>query len=123
MGKNIRRGNIKHNRIRKLSKAEAAYLAGIIDGEGCISLRKRNNKIFPIVSIGNTSVELMDWLQTICVRRARKLAITKQTRSRCLMIEWGALLDVKNLLNQVIPFLIIKKERAIKAINIIEEEK
>jgi hypothetical protein len=46
-------------------KTERAYLAGIIDGEGCISLtgRVHGKYITPIVQITNTNKDLIFWLQ------------------------------------------------------------
>lgn len=57
-------------RIRKtlpqVNEAERAYLAGILDGEGCVSLywrRKSARYLTPSVQVLNTRRELIDWLQ------------------------------------------------------------
>jgi len=46
---------------------EAAYLAGIIDGEGSITLTKNHKNEFrrPCISIASTDLELLDFLKTI----------------------------------------------------------
>lgn len=42
--------------IRNLSEVEKAYIAGIIDGEGCISIAKRKVKyITPSLQISGTN--------------------------------------------------------------------
>jgi hypothetical protein len=48
-------------RIRELSETEAAYVAGIIDGEGTITLTRthRGEGRRPIVSISSTELPLL----------------------------------------------------------------
>ncbi|ARK32008.1 LAGLIDADG family homing endonuclease [Halalkalibacter krulwichiae] len=50
-----------------LSISEAAYLAGIIDGEGTITLTKMNKtgNRRPIISIASTDKELLDYIQNL----------------------------------------------------------
>jgi hypothetical protein len=50
-----------------LSKTEAAYLAGIIDGEGTITLTKmhRTEHRRPIISIASTEIELLQYIQKL----------------------------------------------------------
>ena len=60
------------SRVEGLGTAELAYLAGIIDGEGCVTITAHQNKyessksVSPSfvahVSVANTDVRLMDWL-------------------------------------------------------------
>ncbi len=47
-----------------LSDAEAAYIAGIIDGEGSILLTRNRQDRYPSpqVSVTSTDHELLDWL-------------------------------------------------------------
>ena len=57
---------------RELTQTEVAYLAGIFDGEGCISIMRRHCyrprlgrvvKDYSIhVRVGNTSAQLLDWI-------------------------------------------------------------
>src|SRR5215510_8298578 len=51
--------------IEHLSEAEKGYLAGIIDGEGCIMLARHLGKhVYNLyVSIANTSMALHRWLE------------------------------------------------------------
>jgi hypothetical protein len=50
--------------IRTLSDVEAAYIAGIIDGEGTITLtRTKGGFRAPIVSISSNDLELLEWVK------------------------------------------------------------
>jgi hypothetical protein len=53
--------------LRELSEAEAAYVAGIIDGEGTITLTRthRGEGRRPIVSISSTELPLLRYIQAI----------------------------------------------------------
>lgn len=52
-------------KVINLSSEHLAYLAGIIDGEGCISvyLQKKGTLVVRII-IGNTNPLLVNWLKT-----------------------------------------------------------
>lgn len=56
----------KGTKMPVLSKTERAYLAGILDGEGCLSLGGRLNAryITPTVQVTNTRYELLLWLHS-----------------------------------------------------------
>lgn len=55
--------------VGHLTELERSYLAGIIDGEGCITMNRvvwsgqSEEHFAPYVSIANTSQALMNWLQ------------------------------------------------------------
>jgi hypothetical protein len=53
--------------IRDLSEAEAAYVAGIIDGEGTITLTRthRDERRRPVVSISSTELPLLQYIRSI----------------------------------------------------------
>ena len=92
-----------------LSPTEAAYIAGIIDGEGSISLirncKGKNRR--PEMSVTNTSLELLQYLHSKCGGRIRTRSPPKQNQNQ--PYEWkctgGRLFCV---LSQIAPFL---KER------------
>ncbi|WP_027964307.1 LAGLIDADG family homing endonuclease [Halalkalibacillus halophilus] len=50
-----------------MKELEAAYLAGIIDGEGTITLTKwhKNEHRKPIISIASTDIELLEYLKEL----------------------------------------------------------
>src|SRR5574338_1062599 len=97
-----------------------AYLAGIIDGEGCFHACKLKNKPGDgyknghyrcVLKVSNTDKRLFDWLQETF--RGTCSAAIKQTRDKLFKrdcYEWVVtghrLLDI---CQQVLPYLIIKK--------------
>lgn len=54
-----------------ISEVDKAYIAGLIDGEGCISLNKQTRKktgfvnYFPYISIANKNLEILKWIEEI----------------------------------------------------------
>ena len=57
--------------MNSFTNKELHYIAGIIDGEGTISIYKISNKtikwgyqLIPILVISNTNLELMNWLKS-----------------------------------------------------------
>ena len=94
-----------------LSDAEAAYIAGTIDGEGSILLTRNRQDRYPSpqVSVTSTDRELLDWLRKrfrgSIVRKQRRLAIHSQA------YEWK-LTDRRalELLQLVRPFLVIERK-------------
>jgi hypothetical protein len=92
---------------RMLTIDEAAYLAGLIDGEGTISLSRRhaNERRQLVVSISSTEPELVDWA-------ASTTGVGKITRKRTLSDKHapGLTYSVSNrqalaVLKQVVPYL------------------
>lgn len=53
--------------LREMSEAEAAYVAGIIDGEGTITLTRRHRTAgrTPVVSISSTELPLLQYIRLI----------------------------------------------------------
>jgi hypothetical protein len=93
---------------------EKAYVAGIIDGEGTVTLTRRhkNETPSPNVSIANTNIEMLKWIREkigcgIIVKRSKRK--TNHSTSYVLTLsDYNALTllaDIKN-------FLIIKKPHA-----------
>jgi len=65
---------------------EASYLAGIIDGEGTITLTKLHSKENrrPIISIASTDIELLEYIKSIIggnITKKRNYSPTKHKNS------------------------------------------
>lgn len=123
------------NRIKKyiaryqpeLSKEEWAYIAGIIDGEGTISIIRVNKKrrglhwyiLQPTIQVSNTSEELIRWLgEKLDMKvnnRARSLPPAykgrQRTREEIAICYVVALFGYKvySILKNICPYLIIKR--------------
>lgn len=57
----------EYRTVARLRAVDAAYLAGLIDGEGTIALahRHRNEQRQLVVSISNTERPLLDWVRSV----------------------------------------------------------
>jgi len=110
---NLKRRPIVYHRparVKNLTMVQRAYIAGLIDGEGYISLcyRKRvrdtvtHNCLHPSVEISNTKKQLSIYCQK-----------QKGKWNAAYRLHISAVNDVYELLKQITPFLIIKKKQAI----------
>jgi len=112
--------------VKPLTPTEAAYIAALIDGEGHITLHDRRhnrpNSIRPslYVGISGTHRPLHDWLSNtvgvgtaIAVKRNQEHAV-KSTKP-CYIWRLCSLHAVE-LLRQVEPFMIEKRQKALAAI-------
>lgn len=124
----------KKSRLKLLTEGMKGYVAGLIDGEGCIVISKCNRYRLGLncwISIANTSLELMNWL----VENVGGKAYSKNPRQEPLLFNgrvcerlpcynWNvnATIEVNELLSQIIPFLVIKKEKAQKCIEITSQK-
>jgi hypothetical protein len=100
-----------------MNKLTASYVAGLLDGEGCIEIQKRNDNnskngyyYCPRIRVCMTNKEIIEWLKSFGgwtekerVRDNRKTAYTW-----CIS---GAKLT-KAFLDKVYPYLKVKKEEA-----------
>lgn len=100
---------LKGPTIREFSLIEAAYIAGLVDGEGHIQTRQNTKGLncWAKLCIYNTSQQLMDWLSslggTVLWRWPKELG-------RLACGEWQVYraFDVYNVLHSIYPFLKIK---------------
>jgi len=94
---------------------DLAYLAGIIDGEGCIAVSKqwRNNRwqYRLQLSITSTSEILKDWLETTF--GGFVWSTNPRSSNRSTMLHWTASGNrCQQLLKMVLPYLKVKKPQA-----------
>lgn len=104
--------------VLKLNDLEIGYIAGILDGEGSISLKRQAGRrsLAPFIQITNSSKVLMDWIKErvggyiyphSCMYRDgstnRRDAWVWQLRKKE---------DVAQFLNQIKPCLVIKQRHA-----------
>jgi hypothetical protein len=100
-----------------MDKAKYGYLAGIIDGEGCITVGRgiRENGVInynSIVMVTNTNKAVIEWLHEqfggmYYGSKPNNLVSKPSYRWRLLKKK-----DIELLLLAIIPYLIIKKEQA-----------
>lgn len=99
-----------------MSKAKFSYLAGILDGEGCITIGAGQKETCinynAIVSVQNTSKKLIDWLQS---KFGGQVYLSKKATEKTKPAWMWRLTQKKAielLLLAVLPYLIIKQEQA-----------
>lgn len=110
---------VVHARIARLSVRDRAYIAGILDGEGSIVLWDRGNggRLQLRVSVANTHQGLVDYLCSItnCGSVVRhEFPPEKGYKTSLTWQVYGS--NAVSLLKQLLPLLIVKRERAIVAI-------
>jgi hypothetical protein len=100
---------------------EMAYMAGILDGDGSFSVLKGPNSYHPCIQLSNAFKGMSEYLFD---KFAGSLRIKKpqQAHYKTLYV-WSVrgLGSAKNVLDKVIPFLVLKKERAESMLDFIEK--
>lgn len=99
------------------TKEVIIYMAAIIDGEGSLSIakmspcKKRPYAFFtPSLCIINTNKDLMDWL---ILNFGGNFSTRKKIENRKTCYRWFACgSKIQNILEQTLPYMIIKKEIA-----------
>ena len=95
-----------------MKQVELAYLAGIIDGEGCISFARRLKKyITPTLQVTNTNRDLIDWLHVCLGGNVYRRKDDRPTRKESWL--WSvagqkALLIIRDIR----PYLLVKRKQA-----------
>ncbi len=103
---------------------EWAYLAGIIDGEGCITISIRSNrKLFSVIHrlmVYNTNKEMIDWIasrfggsQSIHIREGsnhKPDGIHEGYGQKAVYrLAWASADSITHILGGVLPYLVSKK--------------
>jgi hypothetical protein len=75
-----------------LKNTDAAYLAGIIDGEGTITLTRmhRNENRRPVISIASTDIELLIYIKDLvggCISKKKNYCPNKHKLSYSLVVK------------------------------------
>lgn len=127
---------LKRNSIGKQSplairSEQAAYMAGLIDGEGTVSLRtitrsarKKGFSIASYVAVYNCNTKVVKWIhETTRLGHVRKRCQNSFTRRP--VWEWVIrdLVGSACLLRTVLPYLIIKRQQAMLVLDFCENRK
>lgn len=110
-----------HKFLDSLTELEKGYIAGILDGEGCITFERRRKDKFlirPQISIINTDLELLKFCQGIIGGRIDKgFEKNKHWKQKFVLVLPHNKEYLKWFINQIESSLIAKKEK----LNIIKE--
>ncbi|MDN5321890.1 MAG: hypothetical protein PWQ67_344 [Clostridia bacterium] len=99
--------------MNKLTLTQCAYIAGIIDGEGTITLtsHKKGCHPSPTISIASTDIELLEWIKTTLnagtIAKKRNYNPERHKDSWSLMIRHN---NAYELLKCIEPYLVINKK-------------
>lgn len=112
-------------RIRQMSVAEAAYVAGVVDGEGTISLTRatptanRPKRYVPRLQIANTDLALLDRLNRM-VGGGRLDGKNRRAHIKtCYALTWMPV-QIRALLPQLHPYLCAKQRQAEAVLRYVE---
>jgi len=115
------------------SDATKAYLAGIVDGEGtiCIIRNKHYRAINksvgystrPVVTISNTAYSLLKYLKSLNIG-GFSYDIRKRKEEHKQAFQWALTshLRVYGFLKEILPYLVIKKEKAVEVMDFIKQK-
>lgn len=112
-----------------LTEEEASYLAGIIDGEGSLSIpvswrRKEYPGITISLSISNTNLELIEWIQEkLNLQTKYRKRVPQPGSKTTYSIQVSHRAHLKIVLSRILSYLIVKRELAIQVLKIIELKK
>lgn len=96
----------------ELSLADAAYLAGFVDGEGSIMLTPRRDKVAVKFSISNTNKAILDWVAVVTgVGAVQDHRSGDGTNKACFQYQANSE-AAESIIQQIEPYLIVKKEQA-----------
>lgn len=100
------------------TEAQLGYIAGILDGEGSISISRSKcntkNKLYhcPQVRIFNTDKRILEAVQKVIGGNIPIHGDTYKGRKICYRLEYNAKPKIKEVLTMLLPYLVGKKERA-----------
>lgn len=108
---------VRKPKTNEMTVAQAAYLAGLVDGEGSIIAVKRNSEGRHTwrLQVANTQLPLLDWcieatgVGTI-VTSQRRASEKHQLGSWWQCYSWNAY----DVLRQIAPYMIIKRDLALR---------
>lgn len=112
-----------------ISKEEAAWLAGVIDGEGCIQVgirTKPRETLRPVVEVANICPLLINRVSDICHKLGLVFHIaygTWRPPSEYLRVAVTGHGSIEKLLDHILPYLTTKKEQAQKVLEFIRWRK
>jgi hypothetical protein len=110
--------------------AQLGYIAAMIDGEGhitCVTTREAQGRVGWRLAVTNTDKGLMDWLalavpgSLVTSKRMRHMPKWPGERLPCYEWRVGSLEDMRAVLAAIEPYLVIKGDRARRAIAAISE--
>jgi hypothetical protein len=111
--------------LSHLSETDKSYMAGIIDGEGSIIMNYNKPKTNPAVQVANTDKALMDWIKEKFTVTGLSVVYRNRHNPKwkdVYQLYIQGILNVYAVLTAIEPYLIIKKDKAKKAIDFLKQK-
>jgi len=101
--------------IKSLSETDKAYLAGLIDADGCITIKTCRGTAYPGVGVAQTDFQALEWMAdkldaTVSYHTRRKEGKSGYHRRQMIVRLHGARAQL--LCKAILPYLKIKKRQA-----------
>ncbi len=115
-----------YSHIRNLSEPEKAYIAGIIDGEGYISMHYKNfsksrvKDLKLVLIIVNTNKDLINYIKSKLINGSAILRRNKIPHRKDSWRFVTSQIVAKEIIKAVYPYLIIKRKQADLALSFME---
>lgn len=105
------KSHLLRSRVRKMTKTEAAWLAGFFDGEGTIAESRTKGFRYWKLSVPNTSKKTIE--RVVAITGLNHVTIRKpQKKGHKVQWRWQtqAVLEVKDIAKQILPYVIVPKK-------------
>jgi hypothetical protein len=93
----------------KYGKAKLAYLAGLIDGEGCIGTWQRNGYYYPKLTIGQIMPDIPVWVQ---FHFGENVRVEHRKGGRVIFLWRAGAPWIREILPLVVPYTVGKRAQA-----------
>ncbi len=101
--------------MKELTDAQKGYIAGIIDGEGCLIIRHQNNQrsYYAVLQVCNTDINMISWLiETTGVGLIAPFKHKQPNRKNGYKWTVFKKEELYTLLDAIRPYLVTKSPRA-----------
>lgn len=102
------------SKLSQPSKIDLAYIAGFVDGEGCIGLhRNSDNSLKASITIGNAHAGALKFIQRTLGFGGLYIHVKEGNRVRQWQYQTRNMGELFKFLSLIAPYLIIKRKHAI----------
>ncbi len=98
--------------VNSLMPLEAAYLAGIVDGEGCITAYLHKGYVNGSLQVGSVNKEFLESLRKLVGTGSMASKGRRSKKAKILYVWQVQMKSLPKLLPQIIPYLRLKKRQA-----------
>lgn len=114
--------DVLRDQIRSLSPSERGYIAGVIDGEGCITARndpsvRQGRKFWGYIGVTNTDPRMVLWLRDrigghITIQHSERISGKDGKPWKRAYVWRLSMRQAEVLLKEMMPLLVVKKDQA-----------